>query len=857
MQIIPNGSRSQYTGIKTQHEIVQKPAPILSLDRFTMESYLIRRLPQKGGLFIHFPSQDSQEEYLPCAVTDIKVKGTIVDTVCRITLHQTFSNDDDDAANEALYRFPLYENSAVCGFEMEHSGRRFTGLAKSEEDAVNSYETAHAEGRTAALVLQKETDIFQIKLGNMPAKTSITIILTYITPLNQDTESNGVRFTLPTVIASRYGDPTNPGFTNVKTSETAFGLALDVEMPAQITSISSPSHSIVHICSSTTTARITYSNSSPVLDRDVVILINANELDIPRCMIEAHPTTHTKCAMLTLVPKFNIPRVPAEVIFIIDRSYSMNAKVRALREALQIFLKSLPASPEIYFNICSFGSHFDYLFEDGRSKKYDARTLKAAEEYVAKVNAIYGGTNLLDPLLDCMKKRRTDCPSTIILVTDGEVYDTESIIKSISTEKAKHLDRPFRVFSLGIGDSVSHHLVEGVARAGGGYSQFVMGQERFESKVVRMMLAGLQIPLNDLHVHWDGRPPAEEMMYKLVYEIGANDYIVVEKEEKESTSFFDKEVDDMEMMKSEPPPEPPKSTLKAPTIQQIPETMPYLYNGSRYVMYFLFPSTYRTPRNFTLKGTTPKGSVITLDIPVTESTLGGGSKSILHTLAARAILGELQEGRLDVHSKHASDDSLPDAVKDEGIRIGLHSQLMSQWTAFVLKDELPPQTSILPPQTSILPPQTSILITHPESSIVRGPREASTLTGLSAPSNDVDNTTGMKENLVSTSPLEEDTARKIVLHVSAVGKFPPTDTMSRLIGFADITDVTEKLPQALKAVSKEVAMTVLVCVFLETKWANEKEMWCMIVEKAWNYVIKAVGDGAIDELRKAAEKVIS
>jgi hypothetical protein len=49
---------------------------------------------------------------------------------------------------------------------------------------------------------------------------------------------------------------------------------------------------------------------------------------------------------------------------------------------------------------------------------------------------------------------------------------------------------------------------------------------------------------------------------------------------------------------------------------------------------------------------------------------------------------------------------------------------------------------------------------------------------------------------------------------------------------------------------KEVAMTVLLCVFLETDWASEKGMWSIIVEKAWNYVIGAVGEEAIDKSRK-------
>jgi von Willebrand factor A domain-containing protein 5 len=689
---------------QTTHSNIKSKTQTLTLvtSKFTviMESHILHWLPNQCGLYLWIPNGNQwQKKYLPCSLTNIKVKASIVDMVSRVTLSQTFSNDNADGSYEALYRFPLYENSAVCGFEMEHSGRKIVGIVQAEEEAVKTYEKAKAEGKTAALVLQKEPDIFQTKVGNIPPKTSITVTLTYITPLKQDTESNAVRFTLPTAIAPRYGVPTNSGTSNVKTANTGFELTLDAKMPSQITSISSPSHPIAMSLSGSTSAGVTLSNTSPFLDKDIVILIAATDLDNPRCVIETHPTAASKCAMLTLVPKFNLPRVPTEVIFIIDRSGSMYDKVEVLRKALQIFLKSLPASPEIYFNICSFGSHFDYLFKDGKSQKYDAKTLKKAEDYVTKVDSNYGGTEILEPLLDSMKKRRTDCQTTIILLTDGEVYNTEAIVSSIAQEKSKHLDKPLRVFSLGIGNSVSHHLVEGIARAGGGYSQLVMMQERLDKKVVRMLSAGLQAPLKDLHVDWPGKPPIQEMVYNLVKGDPAEDFDIVAKEEKQSSTFFDKEADDLESMKAnDPASEPPKATLKAPTIQQFPETISPLYNVSRHVMFLLFPSKQPTPQNVTLKGTAPDGTVMSLDVPVTEYAITDDSKPILHTLAARTLLGELQEGRLNVQTKNAEDNTLEDAVKQEGIRIGVKYGLASKWTGFVAVDETKPNKPEPTPQ---------------------------------------------------------------------------------------------------------------------------------------------------------------
>ena len=664
-----------------------------------MEASIINYLPRTSGLYLYIPNEDRwRKSYLPCSLTGVKVKASIVDMVSRVTLSQTFSNESANIAYEALYRFPLYENSAVCGFHMEHSGRRIVGIVKAEEDAIKTYETAKAEGKTAALVLQKEPDIFQTKVGNIPPKTSITVTLTYITPLKQDTESNAVRFTLPTVIAPRYGIPGAPSGSNVKTSDEGFELSFDAKMPSQITSISSPSHPIAMTLSGSNSAQVTLSNTAPCLDKDIVILVTAKDVDEPRCVIETHPSASTKCAMLNLVPKFNLPRASTEVIFVIDRSGSMEDKVDTLKRALQIFLKSLPANPDIYFNICSFGSHYDFLFKDGKSKKYDSKTLKSAEDYVSRVDANYGGTEILNPLLECMKKRRTDCQTSIILLTDGQVYNTDMIISSIAQEKAKNLDKPLRIFSLGIGDAVSHHLVEGIARAGGGYSQLVMEQERLDRKVVRMLSAGIQAPLKDLHLDWPGKPSAEQMVYKLVKSDPLDEFEVVDK--PTSTTFFDKEADDTDAMKVGPPPEPPKSTLIAPAIQQFPETIPPLYNVSRHIMFLLFPSSQPTPQDVTLKGTLTDGTVMSLNVPVTEITTDDDAKPILHTLAARTLLGELQENRLTVQHKNADDSSLEDAVKQEGIHIGVKYGLASKWTGFVAVDEQKPDEKVHEKRTS-------------------------------------------------------------------------------------------------------------------------------------------------------------
>jgi hypothetical protein len=53
--------------------------------------------------------------------------------------------------------------------------------------------------------------------------------------------------------------------------------------------------------------------------------------------------------------------ISEEYIFLIDRSGSMDDAIMLVREALQLFVQSLPFG--CYFNICSYGTKHKFLFK--------------------------------------------------------------------------------------------------------------------------------------------------------------------------------------------------------------------------------------------------------------------------------------------------------------------------------------------------------------------------------------------------------------------------------------------------------------------------------------------------------------
>src|SRR5262249_25007413 len=59
-----------------------------------------------------------------------------------------------------------------------------------------------------------------------------------------------------------------------------------------------------------------------------------------------------------------------------------------------------------------------------------------------------------------------------------------------------------RVFTFGIGAGASHHLVSGLARAGGGAAEYIYPGERIEPKVVRTFARLLSPALAHVRVGW-------------------------------------------------------------------------------------------------------------------------------------------------------------------------------------------------------------------------------------------------------------------------------------------------------------------------------------------------------------------
>ncbi|KAF2260056.1 VIT-domain-containing protein [Lojkania enalia] len=664
-----------------------------------------------------------QKQYLP--QVSLQAHSTILSTSSRTTLTQTFVNPSDKKGiKEVRYVFPLYDGVSVVGFTCHVGNRTIVGEVKEKEKAKAVFQEAVAKGETAGLLeqLPNASDVFTTTVGNIPPGARVIIQITYLGELKHDMEIDGIRFIIPNIICPRYGNLPHSLFQNPAPTAQGNGISItvDAEMAegSYIQKIQSPSHPISMSMGTTsfapnaepkmTKASATLTLGTAELDTDFILQIIAKDVGVPKAILETHPTIpNQRALMATLVPKFALPQEKPEVVFVCDRSGSMSgSRITLVKQALKVFLKSLPVG--IKFNICSFGSRFSFLWPN--SKTYSQETLNEAVQHAEDFDARFGGTEMFAPIKAVIDRRYKDMPLEVMLLTDGEIWDQQTLFDYLNKEVIE-ANAPIRVFTLGIGNGVSHSLIEGVAKAGNGFSQSVGEGEKMDSKVVRMLKGALSPHVNDytLEVRYSNKEPQsnEDGDFEIIEKVADSLKVRLaleeeeKKEPKQPISLFDSSVD---LDKEEPPVQDETGETRylhlpkvaVPKIIQAPQKIPSLFTFNRTTVYLLLGpgSPQKTPKSVVLRATSFHGP-LELEIPIQILDTPGQT---IHQLAAKKTIVELEQGRgwLPV-AKDESDKMIKekyagrfdDMVEREVVRLGVQFQVSGKWCSFVAVEKKP------------------------------------------------------------------------------------------------------------------------------------------------------------------------
>lgn len=610
-------------------------------------------------------SIDGMKAFLP--LMDVIVDVNVIGSNSRTVLTQIFSNPTDEVISESRYIFPLYDGSTVINFRFWVGDRSMIeGVVMPKKEAGTYFKNALAEKKIAGLLVEETPEIFEISLGNIPPESVVRVEILYLNELKLDVGGEGLLVTVPTSIAPRYGEAlVQEMFMRRQTKLSGKGLRIqvDINAPDPLHVPESRTHPIKYSPASvddfadladptsissrvdSSKGRVSTAHPFPVLDRDFVLLLKTKDRSIlePRALMEHCETSCNTAALQVSVNPLKLfadaertDLDETEIIFVIDRSGSMmNEKIEMLKKSLEILLETMLDKYACLFNICSFGSGTHLLWPE--STPCTESSLKHVFDFLStSCESNMGGTELENALRVALDTRSNskDVKTQFIVMTDGEVWDYNGVMRFVRSTKCKYHDK-VRYFALGIGDEVSHQLVEGIAHEGGGFANVIPAGPYgdWKSGIVRILDGAMVSDNWELSLRLSGRLGNET------------------------------DVEDV------------------PQYVQAPFRILSLHAFTTSRVYFLFKEGKPAFEHVVVEGKSTTGLPIAKTIPVEHLK---ATPPIIHQLAAKAIMKDL-EAVAGEDSEKCSEDlaTVNKEARDQAIELGLRWNIIGKHTSFV------------------------------------------------------------------------------------------------------------------------------------------------------------------------------
>ncbi len=458
---------------------------------------------KEAGFFLR--SRGGDPVAAPLLATDVafRVSGPIA----RARVVQTFRNPHD-AWYEGVYVFPLPESGAVDRLVLRIGTRVVEGEIRERELAKQAYAQARAAGQRAALLDQARPNIFSTNVANIAPGETVVVELEYQQVLRYDNGRFSLRF--PMVVGPRYISTAavpvvadahritppvmRPGTEGERTNPVSIRVTLDAGVP--LATVESAYHPIDVKERDDSRREIVLADAATPGDRDFELTWVPRQSALPQSAWFTERVGADHYALLMLLPPeaARAPRLPREVVFVLDTSGSMaGASIRQAKEALELALGRL--GPQDRFEVIEFNSGARALFNGARDAGPD--NLRAAVRWVRALEA-RGGTEMAAALrLALDGAERSSRVRQVVFLTDGAVGNEEGLFRLIRERLGDS-----RLFTVGIGSAPNSHFMTKAAQLGGGTFTYIGRIEEVRAKMGELF-AKLEAPvLKDVQAHW-------------------------------------------------------------------------------------------------------------------------------------------------------------------------------------------------------------------------------------------------------------------------------------------------------------------------------------------------------------------
>ena len=440
------------------------------------------------------PRRDhSQALVLQCVDIRTLLRGNVAET----SAEQIYCNRSQSNI-EAVYAFTIPRDAQLLDVSLELNGRTLTGIIRPCADAQNQYEDAIEQGDSAVMLRQASPGSYVMNVANLLPGETARVRYRYAEVLCW--QQNQLRYFVPTTMAPRYGDPWQSGFRPFEMSDSVlagardFRIMVELDGEAAQCNLSSPSHDIV-VSEEHGAKVVRLDGGVSTMDRDFV-LIAERTVRVHSEVLWARDDAQT-LAMAILNPQAPSAHViaPRCINILVDCSGSMNGdSIDQARQALTEILSLM--RPIDHFNVIQFGTSQHKLFATARPG--EAPHLQEAAYQLRFLQADMGGTELAHALSATYRDSDGMLNPDILLITDGHVHAGASLI-----DQAKHSGH--RIFTVGVGSSVSQDTVHALADATGGACELVSPNESIVAAIVRQFRRITQPRIASVHVDWGQR----------------------------------------------------------------------------------------------------------------------------------------------------------------------------------------------------------------------------------------------------------------------------------------------------------------------------------------------------------------
>jgi Ca-activated chloride channel family protein len=457
---------------------------------------------------------DQKEVAVPLEHTD--VKGQVSAFIATVDVTQQFTNPYDTKI-EAEYVFPLPHSAAVTDFVMTVGDRKIRGMIREREEAEKIYEEARAMGFVASLLTQERPNIFREKVANIEPGNRVDINITYFGPLTY--ERGEYEFVFPMVVGPRFNPPGSTdgvgavargrqGISGQSTevqyltpgerSGHDISLALDIDAGVEIEKVVSNSHVIDVDRVGRSRVLVALGENDRIPNKDFVLRYKVAGDRLKTAMM-THRSENGGTFALVLQPPDeleDLPRMPREMIFVVDCSGSMSGKpIAKAKEAMRRCLRNLDANDT--FQIIRFS---DNASKFGREPvEASPRNIRRALRYVDRLGG-GGGTMMIEGIKAALDfPHDPDRLRIVSFMTDGYIGNELEIFAAIKEKVGSS-----RIFSFGVGSGVNRYLLAGMARLGRGAVAYV-GLDDSAGKAVDLFYERAAHPaLADIEVDFRG-----------------------------------------------------------------------------------------------------------------------------------------------------------------------------------------------------------------------------------------------------------------------------------------------------------------------------------------------------------------